>query len=77
MINGILYLSTSLRDNEFSFWTDCNGTFGSLMYAALKERNIDPQSIDIDCRHRKLTIKATGKIKNIKNSSVNGILKML
>ncbi len=77
MINGILYLSTSLRDNEFKFWTDCNGTFGSLMFNALKEKNIEPESIDIDCRNRKLTIKSTGKVKNIKTSSVNGILKML
>jgi hypothetical protein len=77
MINGLLSLSTSLRDNKFKFWTDCNGTFGSIMLDALNERNFDPESIDIDCKNRKLTIKSTGKVKNIQNCSVNGILKLL
>jgi len=77
MINGILALSTSLRDKKFPFWTDCNGTFGSLLYSAMKEKGLTPKAYDIDCRGRKLTILATGKTKNIKNCSVNGIMKML
>lgn len=77
MLNGLLSLSTSNRDNKFKFWTDCDGTFGTLVYLALKDEGIDPESIDIDCKNRKLTIKKTGKVKNIKNCSVNGILKML
>lgn len=74
-VNNILSLSTALKDNQFPFWTDCNGTFGSLVYSALKKKNFDPKSIDIDCRNRKLTYK--GKTRTIKNCSVNGILKML
>jgi len=78
MLNGLLHLSTSLRDNKFNhIWTDCNGTFGTLLYDALKEKNFDPQSIDVDCTNRILTIKSTGKKKKIKNCSVYGILKML
>ena len=77
MINGILSLSTSNSQNKFKFWTDCNGTFGTILCHALIKANFDPQSIDVDCANRKLTIKATGKVKNIKNCSVNGIFKML
>ena len=68
-------MSTQLRGSEFPFWTDCNGTFGALVHKALIEKGIDPKSIDIDSRNRKLTV--NGKTKNIKNCSVNGILKML
>lgn len=71
----MLAMSTQLKSNTFAFWTDCNGTFGSLVYSALKEKGFEPTSIDIDCANRKLTV--NGKTKNIKNCSVNGILKML
>lgn len=74
-INNILALSTKYRDEKFPFWTDCKGLFGAMVFRALLEQEIDPRSIDIDCMNRKLTV--NGKTKNIKNCSVNGIMKML
>jgi hypothetical protein len=74
-MNSLLAFSTENRNNKFDFWKDVTGTFGTVVYRALKEKNINPEKdVYIDGKQRivwykgrKRTIKGTFNAVNIVN----------
>lgn len=74
-MNRLLYLSQACRDNKFPFWKNCNGTFGSHLYRAMKEKGINPESVFVDMDNE--TVNYKGKTRKIRKRTVNGIMEIL
>jgi hypothetical protein len=75
-LNNILVLSTQYKDAEFPFWNGVHGTFGAIVYSAIVEQGIDPKSVYIDGKTRKVTYK--GRTRRIAGSfNCNNIMKFI
>jgi hypothetical protein len=74
-MNSLLHFSTANKDNTFDFWSGIQGTFGTVVYSALKKQGIKPEvDVYIDgnekivwYKGRKRTIKGTFNAVNIVN----------
>lgn len=72
---SIMELSQVCRDNRFPFWNNCDGTFGSILFNAMREKGINPRSVYVNMDTQ--TVQYKGKIRKFRKRNVVTIIAVL